>query len=170
MSALHHPLHHPLHHLRHQPVRRPAKRLPWWCSALALAALLPAAGANAAGKTDAADRLARYQQDRAVCTSGKSNQDRATCLREASASYAEAQRGGLGDGSLPYASNARERCNRLPEADRLDCVARMQGQGSSTGTAASGGIYRELTTREVTPPNPPVLAKPSAAIVTKPTR
>jgi hypothetical protein len=108
--------------------------------------------AGAAGKTEAADRLARYQQERAVCTSGRSNQDRATCLREAGASYAEAQRGGLGDSSASYERNASQRCDRLPEDDRLDCAARMKGQGSHSGSVAGGGIYRELTTREVTLP------------------
>lgn len=163
MSLLHHPLP-PMIHV-------PASRLPWRaCLTVALAALLPALAAQAAGTTEAADRLARYQQERAACTSGQSNQDRATCLREAAASYAEAQRGGLGDSSAPFASNARQRCDRLPEDDRLDCVARMQGQGISTGSAAGGGIYRELTTREVTLPSTPKPAKPVAAVVTPPTR
>ena len=161
----------PLHHPVTRSFHIPAKRMPWrGCLTLALAALLPALAAHAAGTTEAADRLARYQQERAVCTSGQSNQDRATCLREAGASYAEAQRGGLGDSSAPYANNARQRCDRLPEDDRLDCMARMQGQGTSTGTAAGGGIYRELTTREVTLPNRPKPAKPIAAVVTQPTR
>ena len=163
MSLLHHPLSQALH--------APARHLPWRvCLTVALVALLPALAAQAAGTTEAADRLARYQQERAVCTSGQSNQDRATCLREAGASYAEAQRGGLGDNGAAYASNARQRCDRLPEDDRLDCVARMQGQGSTTGSAASGGIFRELTTREVTMPSPPKPAKPAAAVVTPPTR
>ena len=163
MSLLHHPLP-PMIHV-------PSSRLPWRaCLTVALAALLPALAAQAAGTTEAADRLARYQQERAACTSGQSNQDRATCLREAAASYAEAQRGGLGDSSAPFASNARQRCDRLPEDDRLDCVARMQGQGISTGSAAGGGIYRELTTREVMLPNSPKSAKPAAAAAAPPTR
>ena len=161
----------PLHQPLQQPLHAAANHFPWWrCSALALAALLPALAAQAAGTTEAADRLARYQQERAACTSGQSNQDRATCLREAAASYAEAQRGGLGDSSAPFASNARQRCDRLPEDDRLDCVARMQGQGISTGSAAGGGIYRELTTREVMLPNSPKSAKPAAAAAAPPTR
>ena len=46
---------------------------------------LQAAPALAVSKTDSADAFARYQQERAVCTSGQSNQDQATCLREAGA-------------------------------------------------------------------------------------
>jgi hypothetical protein len=120
--------------------------------------------AGAAGQAEAADRLARYQQERAVCTSGRSNQDRGTCLREAGASYAEAQRGGLGDSSAPYAANASQRCARLPEDDRLDCAARMKGQGSRSGSVAGGGIYRELTTREVTLPAKATTAPPDATV------
>ena len=111
---------------------------------LTLLAALGCASALAADKTGPADALARYQQERAVCTSGQSNQDRATCLREAGAAFAEAKRDGLGDGAAPYARNAGQRCDRLPDGDRRACVARMQGQGTTSGSAAAGGIYREL--------------------------
>ncbi len=84
---------------------------------------------------------------------GQSNQDRATCLREAGAAFAQARHEGLSDGPTPYARNARQRCEALPQDDRQGCLARMQGQGTTSGTAASGGIYRELVTREVIPSN-----------------
>jgi hypothetical protein len=45
----------------------------------------------AADNTVSADAQARYQQERAVCLSGQSNQDRATCLREADAALADGQ-------------------------------------------------------------------------------
>jgi hypothetical protein len=88
-----------------------------------------------------------------VCTSGQSNQDRATCLREAGAAFAEAKRDGLADGSTPYVRNALQRCERLPDEDRRACVSRMQGQGTTSGSVAGGGIYRELVTRELIPPS-----------------
>lgn len=34
-------------------------------------------------------------------------------------------------------------------SDRNDCVARIQGQGTTSGSVAAGGIYRELVTRIV---------------------
>ncbi|HEY2925842.1 hypothetical protein [Piscinibacter sp.] len=111
---------------------------------LTLLAALGCGSALAADKTSPADALARYQQERAVCTSGQSNQDRATCLREAGAAFAESQRDGLNDGAAPYVRNAGQRCERLPDEDRRACVARMQGQGTTSGSAAAGGIYREL--------------------------
>jgi hypothetical protein len=105
---------------------------------------------------------ARYAQEVAVCKSGRSNQDLATCMREAGAALAEARRGGLGDGTAPYAANQTVRCDPLPEDQRRDCIARMQGQGTTSGSVAGGGIYRELVTREV--------GAPSAAAPAEPTR
>jgi hypothetical protein len=120
---------------------------------LMLGAALASASAMAAGKADSADALARYQQERAVCISGQSNQDRATCLREAAAAYAQEKNGGLRDDPAQYKANASKRCERLPDADRRDCMARMDGQGTTSGSAASGGIYRELVTRETVSPS-----------------
>ena len=125
-----------------------------WCLLVAAGAVLGSTSAAAVERTGAAD-AARYQRERAVCMSGQSNQDRATCLREAGAAFAQARREGLDDGAAAYARNARQRCEGLPHDDRQGCLARMQGQGTTSGAAASGGIYRELVTREVIPPNAP---------------
>jgi hypothetical protein len=122
------------------------------CLLVAAGAVLGSTSAVAVERTGAAD-AARYQRERAVCMSGQSNQDRATCLREAGAAFAQARREGLDDGAAAYARNARQRCEALPHDDRLGCLARMQGQGTTSGTAASGGISRELVTHEVIPPN-----------------
>lgn len=83
-----------------------------------------------------------YQQERAACMNGTSNQDRATCLREAAAALQEARRGNLSTGDLTQNSIAR--CNGLPADDRADCVSRIQA-GVTTGTARDGGILREYT-------------------------
>lgn len=67
-------------------------------SALALlawgASLAPTAAMAAGNSSDA---NARYQAERAVCDSGQSNQDRATCLKEAGAAQAESRMGRLND-------------------------------------------------------------------------
>lgn len=118
----------------------------------ALALLLGAgiATAAAAAPTQAsATSRARYEQERAVCLSGRSNQDRATCLKEAAAALAEARRRAPAEDSAQLARNARLRCDALPPQDRPDCLARMDGQGTTRGSVQDGGIYRELVTREV---------------------
>jgi hypothetical protein len=125
---------------------RPAWAMLAWVTA---AIFTPALGAQ---KSAADEARARYEAERAACTSGRSNQDRATCLREAGAAYAEARRGLLNN-ETPEATmtNRLKRCEALPEADRQDCMARMQGQGTTTGSPATGGVYRELVTRDVGP-------------------
>jgi hypothetical protein len=134
---------------------------PAW-AALVLVAALGVPPAVAASKADTADALARYQRERAACMSGQSNQDRTTCLREAGAAYAQAKQGVLDDGPAQYVSNARQRCEKLPDEDRKDCMARMSGQGTTSGTVADGGIYRELVTREVAgEPSRPASAAPA---------
>ena len=150
--------------MRHQQVlqmnRAPTPGMAWvrilMLTAVACAALLVAMPAEAAPIASEAASAAstRYQQDRAACMNGQSNQDRSTCLKEAGAAYAEAKRGGLEvtgstGGADARTGNAQQRCINLPIDESKDCMARMQGAGTVSGTAASGGILRELVT--VTP-------------------
>lgn len=132
----------------HPATSRPSLRPPWMLLALLAAGI--AAPAFGADKSASAEARARYLRERAVCTSGQSQQDRATCLQEAGAALAEARRGGLDVGNPDtLRANQLKRCETLPTSDRQDCVARMQGSGTSSGSAATGGIYRELVTRTV---------------------
>ena len=107
--------------------------------------MLPTAGTAAdGGKLSDAQR--QYQEDRALCMSGKSGQDRATCLREAGAALQAARRGQLEDSQAAYEKNSLLRCPYPPAADRTDCERRMRGEGTTSGSVAGGGIYRELRT------------------------
>jgi hypothetical protein len=128
--------------------------------AMGAALVCACAAAAAAGSTGSADAQQRYAQERAVCMNGQSNQDRATCLREAGAAFEEAKRHALGAGAAPDARNAVQRCEGLPNADRAACAARMQGEGTASGSAASGGVLREL---EVTTPQAPATSPSDAA-------
>ena len=112
----------------------------------AASALFSASAALAAGGPSEAQQ--RYLQERARCESGQSHQDRATCLKEAGAAYAEAKRGRLDDGAAPYRQNALARCEVLPPDDRSACRARIEGAGVTSGSVEGGGIYRELVIRE----------------------
>ena len=114
-------------------------------SATAVGALLVAGMAAAAGG-NLADAQARYQQDRAACISGQSHQDRATCLREAGAALQEAKRARNDGGQSAYEQNRLIRCDRVSAGDREDCLRRMRGEGTVSGSVESGGIYRELRT------------------------
>ncbi len=103
----------------------------------------PAVQAMAAGEASAAN--ARYQADRSVCLSGQSNQDRATCLKEAGAVLQESKMRRMAEAEAPYQQNAKLRCNALPSDDRDACQRRINGEGTTTGNVRDGGILRELT-------------------------
>lgn len=110
-----------------------------------LGAAMISSAALAAGA--ASDVDAQYKKEMEVCNSGKSNQDKATCIREAGAARDEARRSRLGDGNQAsqYEKNALDRCNALPASDKEACIARMK-QGSTSGSVEGGGVIRELRT------------------------
>ena len=123
----------------------------WGLALCAAGTLLSATLASAADRgKQLSSAQAIYQQDRAACLSGQTNQDRATCLREAGAALQEARRGGLDDRQAEYERNRLLRCDSQPAEDRQDCVRRMSGEGTISGSVAGGGILRELVT-PVTP-------------------
>src|SRR4051812_4817160 len=114
-------------------------------TALALAwAVLPA---GAAGSAKPSPAQAEYQQERARCMRGETNQDRATCLKEAGAAYDEARRGRLANApASDLSKNATQRCEAQPAADREACVQRIVGAGNTKGSVEAGGVIRETVT------------------------
>jgi hypothetical protein len=102
--------------------------------------------APAAGQSSAAASEARCQRDAAVCLSRGYESQRNECLSDASTARAIREPATIDPGR--NARNALQRCEALKDADRSDCVARMQGHGTTSGSVAGGGIYRELVTRE----------------------
>jgi hypothetical protein len=113
------------------------------------AALMLAAGGSAGAATHQSEAQQRYQQERAVCMNGQSNQERATCLKEAGAAYAEAKRDSLGRSNESALERNRQlRCEAFKGSDREDCLRRMSGEGVTSGTARDGGILRELSRPE----------------------
>ena len=109
---------------------------------------VPSTAAAASGQSEA---VARYRQERAACLDGTSHQDRATCLKEAGAALQEARRGRLDDGDAAYEQNRLRRCERVAPADRDDCLRRMRGDGSVSGSVERGGNFRELRTIQEAP-------------------
>jgi hypothetical protein len=118
----------------------------------ALLALLAALGSStvlAAGKGAKLDPHSRYQREAGACNAMRSSDSRAECLSAAGLRLAIALPTPANETPDNLARNALKRCEPLSEPDRTDCVARMQGQGTTSGSVASGGIYRELVTRTV---------------------
>ena len=119
------------------------KRLPHF-GALVLA-LACAPGIWAAGHKQRSEAQQRYNEERAHCLSGRSHQDRSTCLREAGAVLRASRRNALETGSANFQGNATARCNAQPAADRDACVQRIIG-GSVQGSVEGGGLIRQVET------------------------
>ncbi len=121
---------------------------PAW-ALLGLLAALGCSSALAAGKATPLDPKLRYQRESAACSPVRLSDERANCLSEASTRYASTRALPEEERADALARNALKRCEPLPEAERKDCMARIQGQGTVSGSVQAGGIYRELVTREV---------------------
>ncbi|GAC1319129.1 MAG: hypothetical protein NVS3B11_05170 [Collimonas sp.] len=112
---------------------------------LLLALCMSGASWAAMAAANPQDANARYQAERAVCTSGQSNQSRETCLKEAGAALQEARRGRLQDDPAADSQNALLRCNALPPDDKDACRRRVNGEGTTNGSVLEGGELHELT-------------------------
>jgi hypothetical protein len=138
------------------------------CALFATAPVLAASqDASASATSSSSGAQARYERERARCLSGQSQEDQKTCLREAGAALQAARSHQLtSESPEQLAANARQRCEPLPPDDKKDCLARMNGEGTVTGSVAGGGILRELVT--VVPGVQPESAPPPAAGPTPP--
>ncbi|MBI2772666.1 MAG: hypothetical protein HYX47_23805 [Burkholderiales bacterium] len=113
-----------------------------------VAALLAvtAATAQVATGTTGIDASGSYQQEINACMTGKTQQDQATCLREARNAQADKKRGVLDNAGGQFEANATSRCDVLTGEDKAACQARILGYGSTTGSVAGGGVLREVET------------------------
>ncbi|MBL0087488.1 MAG: hypothetical protein IPP44_12595 [Ideonella sp.] len=96
------------------------------------------------------------------CPFGASHAGSAVCITKAEFEITRSRQAALDQDPAQYLRNALVRCDRLVGDDRQDCVARIQGQGSRSGSVEGGGIYRELVTRVVGTPVAPAVAPPIA--------
>lgn len=113
-----------------------------------LAALLAmtAATAQIASGTTGIDATGNAQSELAACNSGKTQQDKTTCLTEVKNANAAKRAGKVDNGSGQFSANALKRCDVLKGEDRTACQARIQGFGNNDGSVASGGVVRQIET------------------------
>ena len=107
--------------------------------------------AVAAGQATAVSPQPRYQPESARCSALTGPDRRANCLSRASTRLARSQPTPAGETDEAMLRNALMRCEPLPDITRLECQARIQGQGTVSGSVAGGGILRELVTIEPPP-------------------
>lgn len=117
-----------------------------WTSCVAAAFGLTMACARAADATQSV-----YQKEHARCLAGQSGQSQQTCLKEAGAARDAARANQLGSGDANLDADARDRCMPMAGDERRDCLARVAGQGSASGSVKSGGIIRETVTTTTQP-------------------
>jgi hypothetical protein len=113
-----------------------------------VAALLAvtAATAQVATGTTGIDASGDYRQEVNACMTGKTQQDRETCLKEARNAQADKKRGLLDNASARFEANAKARCDVLTGEDKAACQARIMGYGTTSGSVAGGGLLREVET------------------------
>lgn len=101
--------------------------------------------------TTGIDTSGNVQKEREACMTGRTQQDQATCLREANNAAAEKRSGKLDNAGGQFEANARQRCEALTGQDRVACEARVMGYGNTQGSVAGGGVIREVETVVVPP-------------------
>lgn len=113
-----------------------------------VAALLAvtAATAQVATGTTGIDASGSFQQEVNACMTGKTQQDRDTCLTEARNAQSDKKRGVLDNAGAKFESNADARCDVLAGEEKAACQARVAGRGNTTGSVAGGGVLREVET------------------------
>jgi hypothetical protein len=143
---------------------RPRSSLAYFGAAALLA--MTAATAQVATGTPGAtgiDASGSFQQEVNACMTGKTQQDRDTCLREARNAHADKQRGVLDNAGAQYDANAASRCEPLAGEDKAACQARVLGYGNTSGSVATGGVLREVETVVVPPGATSVTIQPKTS-------
>ncbi len=139
-----------------------------------VAALLAvtAATAQVASGTTGIDATGNYRSEVQACMTGNTQQDQATCLREAQNARADKRSGALDNSNATFDANAAARCDVLTGEDRAACQARVVGFGNTTGSVAGGGVLREVETVVVPAGDTSVTIEPKTAdpVILIPTR
>jgi hypothetical protein len=126
-------------------------------------AAVPAWAVPTTDPAELAELAARNQQERAACMSVQEGGARADCVRDTNVAYGHQKRNRASDIDPPFAKNLTLRCDALSGDENRDCLARMGGQGTTSGSVAGGGIYRELVVFETAPTSTPA-ATPAPAL------
>ena len=100
------------------------------------------------------EKQRRYEADRQVCLSGKSNQNFDSCMKEAKAVLKEPASAIPAVSAEQLQRNAMMRCDALTGDQRTACIGRIQGEGTVSGSVAGGGVLREIVTTERVPAEP----------------
>ena len=105
-----------------------------------------AASAQIASGTTGIDATGNAQSELAACVSGRTQQDRQTCMTEVRNANAAKRAGKVDNSGGRFKENARARCDVFQGEEQIACQARIAGYGDSAGSVAGGGVIRQVET------------------------
>ena len=141
--------------------RRPAHAAFVYFGLVSALALGAATAQVASAQSSGIDSSGSYVQERAACVTGNTQQDSATCLREAANAAADKRKGEITAAPQPQlVANAMQRCEALGGEDHAACAARVLGYGNASGSVAGGGVIKEVETVVVPPGQTSVTIEP----------
>ncbi len=117
--------------------------------ALTAVLAMTAATAQVASGTTGIDASGNAQSEMAACTTGRTQQDKETCMKEVRNANEAKRAGTIDNAGGQFGANSLERCNVLVGDDKLACQARVVGYGSPQGSVAGGGVVTEIETAVV---------------------
>jgi hypothetical protein len=112
------------------------------------AAALLSLGATAqiASGTTGIDATGNAQSEMNACKTGRTQQDRETCMIEVRNANAAKRAGKVDNANGQFAANALKRCDVFKGEDQIACQARIVGYGKADGSVAGGGVVRQVET------------------------
>lgn len=131
--------------------------------AFAAGITMTTAGAQVASGTTGIDNSGDYQKEVQACMSGRTQQDQATCLREARNARADRKQRPSASAGTDYKANAALRCNGLSGEGKAACQARVMGYGAESGSVAGGGVLTSVETVVMPAGASSVLIEPKTA-------
>ena len=104
------------------------------------------ASAQIASGTTGIDATGNAQSELAACNSGRTQQDRETCMTEVKNANAAKRAGKVDNSGGQYKANAMARCDVFKGEEQIACQSRIIGYGDSKGSVAGGGVIRQVET------------------------
>ena len=104
------------------------------------------ASAQIASGTTGIDATGNAQSELAACNSGRTQQDRETCITEVKNANAAKRAGKVDNSGGQYKANAMARCDVFKGEEQIACQSRIIGYGDNKGSVAGGGVIRQVET------------------------
>ncbi|MEO8389697.1 MAG: hypothetical protein ABI893_10975 [Polaromonas sp.] len=117
----------------------------------AAALLSMGATAQIASGTTGIDATGNAQSEMNACKTGRTQQDRQTCMTEVRNANAAKRAGKIDNANGEFTANALKRCDVFKGEDQVACQARIVGYGKADGSVAGGGVVRQVETVVVPP-------------------